>query len=100
MPKILSYKEGEFATIALDSGEKVMLSRVNETYILREMKFMGIVPGKVVLQWKEAAFGSEIIDSIAAETGGLTSFRRRLEEIAGFGSIKGIVQAYRDANDR
>ena len=99
MPRILSYKEGEFSTIALDSGEKVMLSRVGETYFLREMKFMGIVPGRMLLRWEEAAFGIEMIDSMAAETGGATSFRRRVDTITGFGSIAEVVQAFRDAND-
>ena len=45
MGTIITYKEGQYSMMKLDSGERVMLSIAQSGIVIYKMKFFGMTPG-------------------------------------------------------
>lgn len=86
MSKVITYKEGRYSTIQLDSGEKVMLSVAQTGIVVFQMKFLGLVPGRKIAEWAI----HDLPDFIAC-LGGTTPtgspFRYAVDRIAAFPSV-------------
>ena len=51
MSEIITYKEGAYSQIKLDSGERIMLSVAQTGIVIFKMRFFGVVPGPKLAEW-------------------------------------------------
>ena len=92
MPRVITYKEGCFSTVQLDSGEKVMLSVAQTGIVIYQMKFLGMLPGRKIAQWTV-----QNLPDFIARLGGTgptgSPFRYAVDQIAAFPSIRELEAA-------
>lgn len=51
MSKIITYREGAFCQIKLDSKERILISIAQEGIAIIKLKLGGIIPGKRIANW-------------------------------------------------
>lgn len=92
MPRVITYKEGRFSTVQLDSGEKVMLSVAQTGIVIFQMKFLGMLPGRKIAEWS-----IHDLPDFIARLGGTgptgSPFRYAVDQIAAFPSIRELEAA-------
>lgn len=92
MPRIITYQEGRFSTIQLDSGEKVMLSVAQTGIVIFQMKFLGLLPGRKIAEWSLDDL-PDFIARLGGDTPTGSPFRYAVDQIATFTSIRELESA-------
>ena len=91
MSRIITYEEGRYSQIKLDSGERILLSVAQPGIVIFKLRFFGLVPGPKIAEWspQDAArfmllFGGASLNQ--------TPFKYTVEKLASFGSIESLRQ--------
>lgn len=89
MAKIITYKEGCFSQIKLDSGERIMLSVAQTGIAIFKMRFFGAVPGRKLGEWSPQDL-SRFMLLFGRAPLNQTPFNYTVEKLSSFDSIKSL----------
>jgi hypothetical protein len=89
MSKIITYKEGAYSQIKLDSGERILLSVAQTGIVIFKMRFFGVIPGPKLAEWPP-----DLLSRFMLLFGGAplnqTPFNYTVEKLTSFDSIKSL----------
>jgi hypothetical protein len=94
MSRIIQFKEAQYATIVLDSGEKIRLSVAQTGIALFEMGFFGLVKKRTIAEWDPSQL-NEFIYKLGGQAPNMTPFRYSVEKLASMKSIEEIEEILR-----
>ena len=89
MSKIITYKEGRFSQIKLDSGERIMLSVAQNGIVIFKMRFFGVVPGPKIAEWSPQDL-SRFMLLFGGASLNQTPFNYTVEKLSSFDSIQSL----------
>ena len=89
MSRVVTYTEGQYSMVQLDSGERVMLSLAQSGIVIFKMRLGGLLPGPKIAEWLPNDL-DRYIDLFGGDHPTGTPFRFAVERLASFESIKDL----------
>jgi hypothetical protein len=94
MSRIMLFKEGQYATIELDSGERVMLSVAQSGIALFQVGFLGLFRKRTIAVWNPSQV-KEFVYKLGGQSPNMTPFRYSVEKLASMKTIEEIEEFLR-----
>jgi hypothetical protein len=91
MSRIITYKEGRYSQIKLDSGERIMLSVAQSGIVIFKLRFFGLVPGPKIAEWLPEDLARFMLLFGGAPLS-QTPFNYTVEKLSSFESIESLLQ--------
>ena len=89
MSKVITYQEGSYSQIKLDSGERILISVASAGIIIFKMRFLGVVPGPKIAEWLPQDL-SRFMMLFGGAPLNQTPFAYTVEKLCSFGSIQSL----------
>lgn len=89
MADIVTYKEGRYSQIKLDSGERILLSVAQSGIVIFKLRLLGLAPGPKIAEWLPQDL-DRFLDLFGGAPADQNPFRFTVDKLATFGSIKEI----------
>ena len=89
MSKVITYEEGSFSQIKLDSGERIMLSVAQTGMVIFKMRFFGLVPGPKIAEWSTQDL-SRFMLLFGGAPQNQTPFKNTVDKLSSFDSIQSL----------
>lgn len=91
MSCIITYKEGRYSQIKLDSGERILLSVAQPGIVIFKLRFWGLVPGLKIAEWSPADLARFVL-LFGGAPQNQTPFKYVVERLSSFESIASLRQ--------
>lgn len=92
---VMQYEEGVYATIELDSGERIRLSVAQTGIAIFEMRFFGVVRKRTIAEWNPSQvneFMYKLGMPLPGEAENMTPFRYTVLRLTQMKSIKALEE--------
>lgn len=91
MSQIITYKEGCYSQIKLDSGERILLSISHTGTTIFKLRFWGLFPVEKIAEWAPSDLARFML-LFGGAPQNQTPFNYTVEKLASFNSIKSLRQ--------